>query len=381
MTEPSGGPPAWPELHEAQRAVLVEMIVHGSSPRAELARTLGLSRASLTRLTRELMAFGFIEEDGSTRPSARGRPPAPVDIRKDAAHFVGVKLTGEALYAVVTNLASEVIADREVPIVDRGVEAVVRLIAGTADDLLAGSARPGAIGVCLAGEVEQIDGERQVVDSYFLGWQGTVPLAGMVAEATGLPTTVSNDVQALTAAHHWFGGGVGRRSLVVIGVGAGIGAGLVVADRLVEGAHDRQGKIGHIIVDAPGEVRCSRGHRGCANELVTMRGIVANAGAADYPAVLAAARSGDAVALRAFEGAATALGAVVAQYANVLAPEKVIVTGEGIDMIEFARPAFDAALADRLDPRATPTLELEFPSFRFADYAWGAAITAIRDRV
>ncbi|MET0302940.1 MAG: ROK family transcriptional regulator [Microbacteriaceae bacterium] len=373
----------WPALHEAQRAVLIELIVRGSQPRVELARTLGLSRTSLTRLTKELMELGFIEEGESQLRASRGRPPELIDVVKDSAHFFGVKLTGDALYAVVTNLGSEVVDTREVPLVDRDVASVVQLIARTSEEMLAAYPRPGAIGVCLAGDVEAFDGVDHIIGSSFLGWDDPVPLARLVSQATGLPATVSNDVQALTAAHHWFGVGVGRRSLVVIAVGAGSGSGIVVADDLVTGAHARQGKIGHIIIDAEGDRRCPLGHRGCAGALVSMPGIAQNAGAGanDYAEVLERARGGDERASAAFRDAATSLGAITAQFVNVLDPEKVIITGEGIDMVELARGRFEQSYSDHLDARAARDVEIDVHAFQFAHYAWGAAITAIRARV
>jgi predicted NBD/HSP70 family sugar kinase len=375
--------PAWPVLHDAQRAVLVEMIVHGPQPRVELARRLGLSRNSLSRLTRELLDLGFIEEGDSQPRATRGRPPELVNIRKDAAHFLGIKLTGDALYAVVTNLESEVVESSETSLHELDVTSVLSLITTTASDMLRDVERPAAIGVCLAGDVEDLGGTQLIVGSTFLGWDAPVPLARLVAQSTGLPATVSNDVEALTAAHHWFGAGVGRESLVLVAVGAGVGAGIVVGDQLHRGAHARQGKIGHIIVPATSSRRCALGHLGCADALVTMPGIAASAGlgAGQYEVALSRARVGDAQALSAFQDAATALGAIVAQYVNVLDPAKVIITGEGVDMVEFARDRFELALADRLDPRAARSVEIEFQSFRFADYAWGAAITAIRARV
>lgn len=376
-------PSAWPALHDAQRAVLIEMIVNGSQPRVELARTLGLSRTSLTRLTKELIDLGFIEEGGSQMSASRGRPRELMNVVKDSAHFFGVKLTGDALYAVVTNLGSEVVDSREIPLVDRDVASVVELLGLTADAMLADHFRPGAIGVCLAGDVETIEGDEYIIGSAFLGWDDPVPLARLVSHATGLPATVANDVQALTAAHHWFGVGVGKSPLVVLAVGAGSGTGIVVGDDLVSGAHARQGKIGHIIVDAEGERRCTLGHRGCAGALVTMPGIAANAGAErhEYATVLERARAGDAGALLAFRDAATALGAIVAQFVNVIDPEKVIITGEGIDMVEFARDRFEQSYADRLDARAARDVEIDVHPFQFSHYAWGAAITAIRARV
>ena len=68
------GPWVWPELHDAQRTVLLELLIHGSTSRAELARRTGLSRTSLTRLTRDLVDMGFVSEGETNAPNGRGRP-------------------------------------------------------------------------------------------------------------------------------------------------------------------------------------------------------------------------------------------------------------------------------------------------------------------
>jgi DNA-binding MarR family transcriptional regulator len=62
---------AWPDLHDAQRTVLLELLINGSTSRAELARRTGLSRTSLTRLTRDLVELGFVTEGETNAPNGR----------------------------------------------------------------------------------------------------------------------------------------------------------------------------------------------------------------------------------------------------------------------------------------------------------------------
>ncbi|WP_460573913.1 ROK family transcriptional regulator [Humibacter soli] len=368
---------SWPALHEGQRAVLLEVLFHGSRSRAELARRVGLSRTSLTRLTRDLVELGFVREGEILMPSGRGRPPEMLELLPDAAHFAGIKLTGDALYAAVVDLRATTIHTEEHPLQSRDVDAVVDLIASTVNGLRARFSRLTAVGVCLAGDVHEVDGAAVVEGSWFLGWE-SVPLASLVSSATGLPTSVANDVQALTAAHHWFGAGVGCSSLALIGLGAGIGAGIVVGDELVTGANGHPGKVSHIPVVDTGP-RCDRGHVGCASSFVTMPAIVRNAKveSGGYDEVVRRAHAGDEEAVAAFRAAGTALGVVIAQIVNLIDPQKVIVTGEGLGIFDFARAAVDEAIAARLDPSDAP-IAVEVQAFRFADYAWAAAVGTIR---
>ena len=362
-------------LHDAQRSVLLEMLIHGAHSRADLARKTGLSRQSLTRLTRDLVDFGLVTE-GEIRPlEGRGRPSEMIRLRPESVQFAGFKLTGEALYAVVVDLTATVLVSEERAIVDRSVQAVIALIAEVVDELRQRFPRLSALGVCLAGDVELVDGLASVVGSHFLGWD-EVPIQLLLEGATSLPVAVANDVQALTAAHHWFGAGVGKRSLAVIGFGAGIGAGIVVNDELVDGFRGHPGKVGHLMVTEGGP-GCDRGHPGCVSAYATLPALLRNAGADDVAMLLARADGGDARAIGALSDAGRALGVVVATLSNLLDPEKIVITGEGLEVARAARAELDAEAARRLDPASEPSV-LDLREFSFSDYAWAAAITAVR---
>jgi predicted NBD/HSP70 family sugar kinase len=371
---PAGGW-RWPELHDAQRTVLLEVLVHGSRSRADLTRRTGLSRSSLSRLTRDLAELGLVVEGRPSQPNGRGRPSEVLHLVPDAAFFVGVKLTGDALYAVVTDLHGKVVLAQDHRLPSRRVDAVVELIGEVVRGMRRRYSRIASVGVCLAGDVLAAGARSVVVGSNFLGWD-EVGLEELVAAATGLPVAISNDVQALTVAHHWFGAGVGCSSLAVISFGAGIGVGLVVGDQLVGGAHGHPGKVGHLRVRDDGPM-CDRGHHGCVAAYVTVPSVVANAGAADLESALARAEAGEAAATRAVGDAAFALGVVIAHLANLVDPEKIVVTGEGLAIAHGAPEQVDAGIAARLDPASGP-VEVEYRTLQFADYARAAAISAIR---
>jgi predicted NBD/HSP70 family sugar kinase len=356
--------------------VLLDVLVHGARSRADLARRSGLSRASLSRLTRELSEIGLIREAKAAPATGPGRPSETIEIVADAACFLGIKLTGDALYAAVVDMTGEVVYAEGEPLVTRQIDDVVALTARTVSRLGARHPRIAALGVCLAGDVRQ-DPERGavVVGSAFLGWDQDVALESLLVRATGLPVAVSNDVQALTAAHHWFGAGVGAASLAVIGVGAGIGCGIVVGDTAVSGAGGHPGKVGHLPVGRDDAV-CDRGHVGCVSAFATIPAILRNAHGSGFWEVLEGARAGEDAADRACRAAAEAIGAVVATVINLIDPERIIVTGEGLPIVEMHTDVLNAAVRARLDPTARPLDVVQHP-FTFTDYAWGAAVTAI----
>ncbi len=378
IVQPGDRNGAWRQLSEAQRAVLLEVLIHGSMSRAELSRRVGLSRTSLTRLSRELVGLGLVVEGDTLPRGGRGRPSEMLHIRAEAASFVGIKLTGDAIYIAVTDLHATVRRREEHPLESREVADVIALIGSVVDRLREREPNLRAIGVCLAGDVEDAGGRELIVGSHFLGWD-RVPLSELVSRETGLPAVAANDVQSLTAAHHWFGAGVGLRSFSVVSLGAGIGAGIVVNGQIIKGSRGHPGKIGHLPVTLAGPT-CGRGHAGCVSAYVTEPAIIRNARATTYEEAVARARAGEPVATAAFEGAAWALGAAIATIVNLVDPEKIIVTGEGLAVLEIARDAMEDAIRERLDP-AAEYAPVEAQDFRFSAYAWAAAISAIRHLV
>jgi predicted NBD/HSP70 family sugar kinase len=324
----------WPAWHDAHRDVLRELIIHGPRPRVQIAAKLHLSRPSLTRLGKELIDFGFVAEGALRYSASRGRPAELLEVRPDAAAMVGVKLTGDHLWAVLTDLTTTVQAQMDREIDSKDPASVVELIATVVESLLDGVDVPSALGVCLAGDVYERDGGQTVAGAGFLNWPPT-PLQLRLKERLGLPVIVSNDVAALTSGIHWFGNGAGVNDMVLVVVGAGVGSGLVIHGIPVGGTHGRAGHVGHIRIDGDG-APCRYGHRDCIHSFVTMPAVAMNAGTgSDYELALDRARNGDERARKAFRLAARALGAGVAESVNAVDPRKVFVTGEGTDMLDL----------------------------------------------
>lgn len=379
MTNSSAHPPdeadTWPRLNHVERETLREVLIHGPLPRAEIARRLGVSRASLTRVTRRLLDHGLIIEGATEQRAWTGRPSELFDIAPTARHFFGVKLTGDTIFATIVDLGAHEIATVEEALPSRDVDDVVAQIATifTAfseqfDDIVAG-------GVCLAGDLTQ--DRKTVVDSPFLGWKD-VPLSQILTVELGIPMTTENDVRALTATEQWFGAGAGCSSLALITVGVGIGLGFVIDDRLVSGSHGRAGRLDHLKIDSAGPF-CPEGHRGCASVYLTNESIVRSlhGAAADYAEAVELARAGHPAALRAFRDAGTALGVLIATVANGLDPQKIILTGDGLPVWELAEQEIRAAIDEVVSAGSEP-LKLDVQPFQFNEWARAAAVLGIR---
>ncbi|AEE46843.1 ROK family transcriptional regulator [Cellulomonas fimi] len=378
--------PEWAE-GGSELQVALEVLLRGPLSRAELARRLDLSQPTLTRLTKDLVRRGLLVESDARPGPAVGRPSQPLDVDATSHHFVGVNLAVGTAHAVLVDLRGTVVATSSADLPQDAPEAVVAVVGDLADAVVAAAPAgtvlagvPTGLGVSLGGHSP--DGTT-VHLAPFLGWHD-VPLGALVRERTGLPTVVENDVAALASAEHWFGAGRDARTFAVVTVGAGVGYGLVVHDRLVRHADMGLGLVGHFPLDPNGPL-CPEGHRGCAGAMLTTEALEAEAAVAlrrpvTSTELLDLARDGDPAARRIVDDAGRALGRLVAAVANLTMPDLVVLTGEGVDLAVVADGALRAALAADRNPKATP-VDLVVEPGDFSQWARGAAVVAIQDYV
>ncbi|MBT1681216.1 ROK family transcriptional regulator [Curtobacterium aurantiacum] len=368
---------AWPALPDGSRLALREILIHGVLSRAEIARSLGLSRASLTRAMRILVAQRLVVEVGTDVRGATGRPSELLQVSSGQWEFLGIKLTKDRLYAAVTDLGGRVLALHEEAIDDTNPTSLAERIAAVLERLRAAHPAICAIGVSLPGDVIVRAGESVVAASVFLGWH-EVPFARMLEERTGVASFTANDVHALTAKEHWFGAGAGRGSMVLVTVGEGLGLGLIANGQVSTGEHGRLGRIGHLPVLGGGP-DCGLGHAGCASSYLPSPVIVRNAGheGKTYEQVVELARDGDEGALAAFEDAGRALGVLLATAVHIADPSAIVLTGDGLPVYDLARAAVDDSLRAALAPYTEP-VTVEVQPFEFSEWARAGAVLAIR---
>ena len=359
---------------------LLSLISVGPMSRGELGGRLGLSPATTTRTVRPLIEAGLIEERPPVEASGPGRPTRLLAVVAGSATVAGVKLTADRLYAVLTDPLGEVLAGESLPLTETDPDSVTALIASVVTGLAERSGRrPDAIGISLGAAVV---GRRTVVVASFLGWRD-VPLAAMVTEATGLPCAVANDVRAFAYAEAWFGAGRGKDPFAMVTLGAGIGCGVVVAGEVVSGAQGAAGSVGHLPVDPSGP-SCEIGHPGCARALASTSGILR--AAARHLGCQAQELSLDLLLspdMRRNDGvdgvlrrAALAVGRVVGTLIAYVDPELVVVSGEGVAVVETYWETFEKEVGGLRHWAAAPAPVLLRP-FEFDEWARGAAALAL----
>lgn len=369
--------PLWTADNGGSQSVALEVLINGPISRSDIARSLNLSPGSLTRLSTPLIESGLLVEAAERADGRAGRPSRPLDVVVNSRHFVGMKLTGDQVQGVTTDLRANVIASASATLSSREPAVVANVIAELAKDLANHVPSVTALGVGIGGLV---DDHTVVTSAPFLGWS-QVPLSSMLETLTGIPTVIENDVVAFTELEHWFGAGRGLDRFAVLTLGVGIGYGLVIHNDIVVDSDSGIGLVGHWPLDPFGPL-CPAGHRGCARSVLTQSAISETVSSVlgrpvEYEEALTLAESGEPAARRVVNDAGRGLGRMLAAIANLTAPERIILGGEGVRLVDVAAEAIQEGIHADRDPRAH---ELELVSTPGDNTEWcrGAAVIAIQ---
>lgn len=258
------------------RAMVLQHLFHaGPSSRADLARSTGLTRVTVSDLVSVLISEGLVEELG-IRPEGRvGKPATLVGMRTEDLHVVAVDLADDArLRGAVMTLTGTVVARRSASLDGGTGEHAVDVLEDLCRRLLAAADRP-VIGIGI-GSPGVIDREGVVIAAPNRGWYD-LPLAARLSEALEVPVHVANDANTHALGEYTYGGASGA-GLMVVTVGQGLGAGIVLDGALVRGRGDAAGEIGHVTVVDDRDVRagdpqplpCACGRAGCLETLLSL---------------------------------------------------------------------------------------------------------------
>ncbi|BDZ40868.1 ROK family protein [Paraoerskovia sediminicola] len=325
------------------RSLVLQHLFHdGPTSRADLARSTGLTRVTISDLISVLIGEGLVEELGF-RPGQRvGKPAILVGMRTSAYQIVAVDLTDAfELRGAVMALTGEPVVHQNLPIDGRTGHELVEFVARFVRGLVAAATQP-VLGVGL-GSPGIVDSEGRVVEAPNRGWYD-VPLAENLSERLGLPVHVANDANIAALAEFTFGGADGVGFMVVT-FGAGVGAGSVVDGSPVRGHGFAAGEIGHVTVRPTGGALCGCGRNGCLETIVSVPALTRARDEAANPA--------DAEAALAAAGAE--LGAALAPVVSALNLAEVILSGPA-DLLDGA---FREAALDVLRARTMPVVHAD----------------------
>ena len=249
------------------RSLLLQCLFRGGPySRADLARLTGLTRVTVSDLVTDLLADGLVVELGPRTETRVGKPATLIALHTDAAHLVTLDLSrDQAMTGALLGLDGRVLHRLERQRAGTTGEAAVALVVDLARALVDAATRP-VLGVGI-GTPGDDDPDGVVLDAPNMGWAG-VRLADRVAAQLSLPVHAANDANTAALAEHTFGDADDGGSLVLT-VGQGVGAGLLLDGALVQGNRFAAGEIGHVVVDEDG-VPCVCGRRGCLETVLAV---------------------------------------------------------------------------------------------------------------
>ncbi|MBS43338.1 MAG: transcriptional regulator [Nocardioides sp.] len=296
-----------------------------SYAQADLARATGLSRATVSNIVRDLVAAGLVES-----VPGRGRRGSSVRLSASAGTVAGVDFGHSHVAVALGDLTGRVLVEERRRVhadLEHGeaLALAAEMLRGLQEQVpTAGALRHATVGL----PAPLID---DVVRSsaIFPGWDDVDARAAAVA-AFGVPATVENDANLGALAEHKLGVAAGHSSSVFVKISSGVGAGIVIDDRIFHGAWGSAGEIGHLTLDEQGPL-CRCGSRGCLEAYASVGTIQAMMAGqlpdADLAAILDVARQGSVAARRALEDAGLHLGWALASIVNLLNPAIVVIGG------------------------------------------------------
>ncbi|WP_188191775.1 ROK family transcriptional regulator [Nonomuraea sp. SYSU D8015] len=253
-----------------RRLVLRSLRDDGPQPRADLARRLGLSATTMTKVVGQLLDEGLVAEGAVEGVGQRvGRPSTGIQIRADARHVIGVQVGAGTVQLGLCDLRAQVrrsasfafdlAAESPEQVVARIAEAASGLSADVPADRLLG------IGVAAPGPVDPA--HRRNVLSVNLGWR-EVAFADLLEAALGVPTVVDHNVRSMALAESRYGETEGADPLLYVYVRTGVGAGLVIGGRPFRPGAYGVTELGHLRVLEKGRP-CACGATGCLETVVS----------------------------------------------------------------------------------------------------------------
>jgi len=297
--------------------------------RADLARTSGLQRSTISTIVEGLLAEGWVVES-ATGASTRGRKPTHLVVSANKV-VVAVDIHPARTTVALADMAGNISSLRQVALPTQPKRVIAAIIEAIREVI---ADHPGfsfqGIGINLPGRFN-----RQLEKAVFapnVAW----PIAQIkfeVERALGLLVVVENVANACALSEVWFGYNEANRDLVVINVSEGIGTGIFANGRLLRGNGEAAGEFGHVQVDPKGR-QCGCGSRGCWETVASNSSAlryyeeIADRRAPSFDDLVGLAERKDAQALAAIEKMCRELGRGMHMIVSALAPTEIVIVGE-----------------------------------------------------
>ncbi|MEV4315464.1 ROK family transcriptional regulator [Actinocrispum sp. NPDC049592] len=329
------------DLRRHNRSTLLsKLFFDGPLSRHELSQLTGLSAATVSNVTGELVDERLIIEAGLVE-SDGGRPRVLLRVDPAYGHVIGIDVGETGVKVELFDLAMNRLGAVDHPVTSGlDPETVVAQIASGVAEVLAEAGVEErtvlGIGVGVPGTVDQT--KPVVVHAQTIGWEGVAIEELLRASGITLPLFFDNGAKTQGQAEMWFGAGRGARHAVIALIGSGVGASVITDGTTYRGSTSSAGEWGHTTIVYNGRL-CRCGSHGCLEAYVGAEGILDRyrkaRGGKDIPGTdeqsqldaMVAAAVRNKTAAKVLEETAGYLGAGIANLINLFNPERIVLGG------------------------------------------------------
>lgn len=374
-------------------AVLRHIYAAETASRQVLTQHSGLSTATVANVVTDLIEARVVVETGFEQAQV-GRPRAILTVNPHSGYLVGIDIAETYIHFELFDLRltfRQAIEHRLDHAENQPRQVLEHLVQGLAELLQAADVPRGAVlgvGVSVPGLVEPSGGVSVFAPNW--GWRD-VPLLTLLREQIDLPLYLDNPLKAIALAQLWFGAGRNASNLIVLNIGTGVGAGVIINGQLYRGAVNGAGEWGHTTLALDGRA-CRCGGAGCVETYVGSPGIIQHLQelaphspllqAGDQTAIIealaAAARQSDPAALATLRRTAHYLGAGVANLVNLFNPEVIVIGGwVGRQLGPYLLPELQPVVARYALAQTLASARIELCTLRHNPVSLGAATFAL----
>lgn len=381
-----------------KKKIIKQIYFAGGLSSADLAWNIKKSIPYTTKLLTELIDEGYVIETGYA-PSTGGRRPVTYSLKADAQYIVSVALDQFIARVAILDLQNNFVFQFEkfeLPLA-RNPQALA-MLAEKIEQAITESNLPkdkiAGVGIGMPGFVDT----RKGINYSFLKIPGS-SITQYVCEKLGLPVFIDNDSSLIALAELRFGAARGKKNVMVINIGWGVGLGMVLNGELFRGNNGFAGEFSHIPLFSNGRL-CSCGKSGCLETETSLLVIIEKAKEAlqsgklsalktsmlqhyedASEAIVGAVQDGDRFAVELFSEAGYNIGRGVAILIHILNPELIILSGRGSAAGKVWEAPMQQAMNEHCIPRLASNTTLEISTFGYQAELIGSAALVMEHSV
>lgn len=349
--------------------------------RVEISKRIGLSRSTLTLITKELICNNILKEIGQGNSTKEGgKKPTLLDFNKNYGYIIGVTIGLSKIKLAYSNIRAEIIKEseekrelNESP--NKSLEKVINLIKKLN---ISNYKKLLGLGIGIPGVIDHINGVVKFSPN-LPGWK-SIPIKECLENELGeIKVFIDRETNLQVFAEKWFGG-IKSKNFIAVEAGIGIGIGILINDRIYRGSNNAAGEFGHTTI-LPNGSECHCGNYGCWETLSTTRNVVNKAingikkgvrtnikdyeinGKITFDSVINGYKNGDDFAKELLKDYAYWLGIGIANIINTFDPELIIIYGNAIQLGSLGLKTINKVVREKALPKLKRDINIKYSDF------------------